>query len=172
MVTDHVVDDFCQKDSFADAGTTKKSSLAASFERGQDIDDLDAGFKQLGCGRSFGKGRGCSMDGAMTDRFRGRLMVDDLAKDIKHARENGGSDWGKDCLARIDNGHAPGQSLCRGQGNPPDTARCYLSLDFQNDLILAPSPQNGMDSRQPFRKSDIDHTTLDGQDTSCMHRFE
>ena len=50
METRQTGDEFLDDDGLADAGPAEQPGLAAANVRGQQVDDLDAGFEDLGLG--------------------------------------------------------------------------------------------------------------------------
>ena len=63
MLFGDVVDQLHDRHRFAHASTAKQSDLAAFGDRHDQIDDLDAGFKNLDAERLVGKTRGLAVDG-------------------------------------------------------------------------------------------------------------
>ena len=58
----HVVDQFLNEHRFADAGPAEEADLTPFHIRGQQVDDLDAGLKDLGAAAAGGIGRSGTVD--------------------------------------------------------------------------------------------------------------
>ena len=58
----HVVDQLHDHDGLADAGAAEEADLAALHERGDQVDDLDAGLEDLGLGLEVGELRRLAVD--------------------------------------------------------------------------------------------------------------
>ena len=63
MLFGDVVDQLHDRYRFAHTGAAKQSDLAAFSDRHDQIDDLDAGFKDLDAGRLVGITRRLAVDG-------------------------------------------------------------------------------------------------------------
>lgn len=66
-----VVDELLDKDGLADSGTAKKSNLATTGVRGKEVDNLDAGLKDLSSRRLVDEGRGVGVDRQTLDALDG-----------------------------------------------------------------------------------------------------
>ncbi len=55
MLSDHVVDQFRDQHGFAHTCPAKQARLAATFQRSQQVNGFDPGFKDARVSRSIGK---------------------------------------------------------------------------------------------------------------------
>ena len=78
----NVVDQFLNQHSLADTGTAEKTNLATTSVRGEEVDDLDAGFEHFGLGRLLDKLWGVGVDGRELDTLDLTALVDGLANDV------------------------------------------------------------------------------------------
>ncbi len=69
-------DQLLQDDRLAQPGTAEEADLAAADERGQQVDDLDAGLEDLGLGRELVERGGVAVDGPLFLGVDGAAAVD------------------------------------------------------------------------------------------------
>src|SRR6185312_11564397 len=131
----HVVDEFLNDYSLADACTAEQSDLSALHERGDEIDDLDACLEDFGLGFEIRKVRRCTMDGPANRVSRnGRTVVDRLTDDVEDAAECRCADRNCDRRSGIDCIHAALDAIRRGHGNGADLIASDVLLYFDSDL--------------------------------------
>ncbi len=159
---DHVVNHLGEEDGLSDAGAPEEPGFAAALQRDEEIDDFDASEEELG------------LCGAIVERRR-RLMhrppfnvrhvtqpIDGVAKDIEHAREHTSPDRRHQGPPRVEDGHAAGQALGRGQGNGPHVMRIELNKHLEDDLMIMPRAEQGVDQGKMVREAHIHHTSANG----------
>ena len=80
---DQLLDD----DRLAEAGAAEQAGLAAADERGEQVDDLDAGLEQLGLGREVVELRRLAVDRPALRGVDRPAAVDRLAEQVEDAAE-------------------------------------------------------------------------------------
>ena len=93
VVFDDVVDHLGEQHGLAHARPAEQARLAAALQGHEHVDDLDAGFKNFGFGGTPRQRRRGLMHGTPFDIGQFGLPVDDVAKYIKHSRENFLAHW-------------------------------------------------------------------------------
>ncbi len=171
MMPDHVVYHLGEQHGLAYPCPTEQSCLAATLQRGEHIDDLDAGFKYFGLGRTPRQGRRCAMHTAPFDIRRRRQAIDGIAKNVEHAREGCTADRHFQRATGIKHCHAASQPLRRGQRDTAHPMRVQLSQDLDGDITRM---QQRIDRRQITLEADIHNTAahrdqLAGIQRTCIH---
>ena len=82
-VADQLLDD----DRLADAGAAEDAGLAAALERGDEVDDLDAGLEDCASVSIWSKPGRLAMDGQGVGLRDGALAVDRVAEHVEDAPE-------------------------------------------------------------------------------------
>ena len=85
----NVVDQFHDHDGLADTGATERADLATFDERTDEVDDLDAGFEDVGARFLLNEGGRRPVDRIFLVEFYRALLIDGDARDVedspKHA---------------------------------------------------------------------------------------
>jgi hypothetical protein len=131
-----VVDELHDHDRLADARTAEGADLAALGEGRDQVDDLDAGFENLGIGVLVDqRGRG-AMDRVFLREIDRPLAVDGLARDVENTTEHAFANRHGDRSARIENGHTAHEAFGgRHRDRARDTGADVL-LHFQGQQLL------------------------------------
>ena len=108
----NVVDQLHDENGLADAGAAKQADLAALGIRTNQINDLDAGLKDLRGRFLLVVGRGRAMDGPAFLHRRGRLVIHRVSQQIKDAAQAGLSNGDRDGSAGIQRLDAALESVC------------------------------------------------------------
>ena len=107
MLHRDVVDQFHDDDGLADAGAAEQSGLAAFDVRGEQVDDLDAGFEHFGVWIQLVERGRFAMDRRSDGAFLDRApAVDGFAEHVEDAAERRCADWHADGLAGVGDGRA------------------------------------------------------------------
>lgn len=165
VLADHVVDHLGQQHGLADTGTAEQTRLAATFQRHQHIDELDAGREDFGLGRAPGQRRRRSMHAAPFDGGC-RQAVDGRAEHIEHPRQDFPSDRRQQGPATINDTHATGQPLGERQGDAAYPLCIKLGQDFNGHFAIVPGMQQGMNRRQQGLEANIDNAATDRRDVA------
>src|SRR4029079_2462093 len=97
-----VADQLLDHDGLAGAGAAEEADLATADERGDEVDDLDAGFEHGDLGLLLLEAGGFAVDGCGVLARDVAALVDGLAEDVEEAAERAGADGDGDRRARVD----------------------------------------------------------------------
>ena len=121
-------DQLGQDDRLAQPGPTEQADLAAADERGQQVDDLDAGLELLGLGRKAIERRRIAMDRPAIRRIYRSPAVDRVAQQVKHPSQCFLADRNADRVAGVDHRHSPHQAVGRPQGDAAHAVAAQVLL--------------------------------------------
>jgi len=162
FVPDHVVDHLGQQHRLADAGTAEQARLAATLERHQHVDHLDAGLEGLGAVRARGQRWRLAVHRAplhLTSHItQRRAAVDGVAEHVEHARERGPAHWCHQRAAGVLHRHAASEALRRRERDAANVLRVALRHDFDDDAVASATAQQRADRRQAVVEAHVDHT--------------
>ena len=133
MLGGHGVDQLLDQHGLAHAGAAEQAHLAAFCVRGQQVDDLDAGFQNLHHGALVGKGGGLPVNGPGLPGD-GALVVNGLAEHAEQPAQTLPAHRHGDAAAGGLHGQIPGQALRRGQEDAPDDAVPQMLGDLHDHI--------------------------------------
>ena len=139
-----VADQLLDEHRFADARAAEEADLAASGIGAQQVDDLDAGFEQLGRRQDLGKGRRIAVDGQSLFRLHRALAVDRFADDVEHPAQGPLADRHADRIAGIDGLHAAGDAVRGRKRDAAHAALADLLHDLEHDRALRQADVHGV----------------------------
>src|SRR5690606_21624401 len=129
-----VVDEFHHVDGLADAGAAEQADLAALGERAHQVDDLDAGLKQLvGRGLLF-VARRVAVDFPLGRRLDAAGLVDRATEDVHDAAQGALADRHRDALAGVVGHEVALQAVGRTERDGAHDAVAELLLHFKRDF--------------------------------------
>jgi hypothetical protein len=100
----HGTDEFHDDNGLACACATEDARLAAFGERGDQVNNLYAGFEHFHAGGLFGKRGGRAVNGVIGGGIDVTLFVDGVTKHVENTpqgcRSNGNHDGSAGCLCR------------------------------------------------------------------------
>ena len=174
MLFGDVIDQFHDGDGLADAGAAEQPDLSAARVRADEVDDLDAGFENLGFGRLIGKGGRVAMNRHLMRRVERRAFVDRLADDVDQAAERFRADRHGDWLAGVADLHPAHQALGRVHRDAAHGVFAEMLRDFEHEVALAIAErrvgdaQRVEDRRQrAVAKLDVDDVAQNLADAAC-----
>src|SRR5690606_11993248 len=137
MFRGDVPDQLHQRYGLADAGAAEQADLAALGDGHDQVDDLDAGFQQLRCGRLVFIGRCLPVDRHGCLGADVALVVDGIPEYVHDAPERLLPDRYRDVLARIADAHATLQAFAgtHGDGAYDPVAELLLYLERDAGFI-------------------------------------
>ena len=152
-----------QQDRLADSRAADQACLAASSQRRQQIDGLDAGFEQFQAGTLLGQRRRFAMNRPILHAAWRRQTVERLAERIEQSAERRLADGGQNRPARSLNVHAPAETFRVVHGNRANCVRIQMMGDFEDCCSAAVfDPQCLIDGRQFAGKFGLDHRAANG----------
>jgi len=129
---DHFLDD----DGLTDACSAEQADFAATDERAQQVDDLDACFEDFGLGVQICKRWRALVDGAIVIGFDRSAFIHGFTEQVKDASEHGFADRNLDRIAGISDFHA----ACHAVGGPEcdgaDLPSAEVLLDLAGQMLL------------------------------------
>jgi hypothetical protein len=167
----HVVDHFGEQHRLAHAGSAEEARLTATFQRREDIDDLDARLEDFGPSGTPRQGRRSSMYGTPLDRLQGRPAVDDVSKNVEHPREHFIADGRLQRPACVVDRHPTSETLGGGQCDPAYSMSVELSKNFDGDRPLLRMQQR-VDRGQIRIELDIHDTAAYRDDGTEIRRAD
>ena len=108
------------------------------------------------------------MDRSPADIHRLRLEVDGSTEDIKHPGNNLLPDRNPERSSGVLDWHASRQTLCRRQRDSADLPLIELGHDFNDDVLVHPSAENGEDRRKGTIEANIDDTPAYSYDRAAI----
>ena len=140
MLRGDVADQLLDDDRLAGAGPAEDADLAAPPERGDQVDDLDAGLEDLRLRLHLVERGRVAVDRQALVGLDGALAVDRMAEHVEHPTERGLADRHGDRGAGVDDVEAARQAIGGGHRDRahPVVAEVLLDLDHQG-RVLAPS---------------------------------
>jgi len=171
-----VIDQLHDDDSLAHAGTAERADLAAFEERADQVNDLDAGGKDLRRGRLVHQRGSRAMDGIIFIGGDGALLVHNLAGNIKDASHHTFADWHRNWCAGIRDLETAFKALSAGHGDRAHPIIPQVLLDFERQfgglaLDFVIHGQRIIDGRQWFGELDVHHRTDDLDNFTFVHVF-
>ena len=152
-----IADQLHHVDGLADTGAAKQTDLAALGERADQVDDLDAGFKQLVRRRLFLETGRLAMDRhalLLPDRAG---FVDRVAHHVHDAAQRFLANRHGDRRTGVGDFQTALESVGRSERNRPDHTIAELLLHLEHDLALV-DDQGAVDVRYVFtREFNVDH---------------
>jgi peptide chain release factor 1 len=128
-----VVDEFLNQHGLSDTGTAEETNFTATGIGGKEIDDLDAGFEDLGGGGLVDEWRGIGVDGAELDALDGTTLVDRLTNNVHDTAEGSAADGNENGGAGIDDLLATNKTFCTVHGNGADSVLTQVGRDLENE---------------------------------------
>ena len=124
-----VVDQLLDQDRLADAGAAEEADLAAAYERGEQVDDLDAGLEDLDLRREVARTSGGSRwIGQRSTSSAVAPLVDRLADDVPDPAERRVADGHADRRAGVDDVDAAREAVGRVHGDGADAVVAEVLL--------------------------------------------
>ena len=148
---DHLLDD----DGLADTRTAEEADLAASDERAEEVDDLDAGDEDFGLRVKFAELGRFAVDGALRRVGDAGQVVDGVAEQVEDASEDFLADGDGDGLSCVEACEASAEAVGRTQRNAADLAAAQVLLDLAGEVQSAEGSvgvdlDGVVDRRQPI----------------------
>ena len=138
MGTGDTGDQFGEDDRLAEAGTAEQAGLPAADERGQEVDDLDAGLEELSLRGEIGDRRWIAVDRPALRRVHRAAVVDRLAGEIEDAAERLLADRHGEWGAGVDAGAATDHAVGAAEGDTTHLAAAEMLLHFPDDVHRHP----------------------------------
>ena len=173
---DHLLD----QHGLADACTTEQTDLAALHVRGQQIDDLDAGFEHLGLGLQLVECRRLAVDGPAFGDLDGLvgLLVQHVTGHVEHVAQGHVADGHGNRAACVVHRSAADEAVGGLQGHGAHGGVAKVLLDLKRDRVrglafLVSAGVGQLDGQGvvdigqvAHREFDVDNRTLDTRHTS------
>ena len=144
MLLGDVVDELHDEDRFADAGAAEEADFTAFGVGGDQVDDFDACFEDLGGAFLLGEGRRVAVDAPALGVFGLGTVVDRFAEKVENAAECAFSDGNRDRFAGVDSLFTAGHAVCGGHRDAADNVVAKLLLDLADDLAAFVNDLNGV----------------------------
>ncbi len=123
-------DQFLNHDGLAQPGSAEQPGLAAAHEGSEQVDDLDAGFEDLGLGGQVHEFRRLAMDRTALFHIDRPPVVHRVPQQVKHPAQRLLADRHGDRPAGVQHFHAPAESVGRAQRHRPHLAAAQMLLHF------------------------------------------
>ena len=168
-------DELLDDDGLSHAGAAEEPGLAASHERAEKVDHLDARLEHLTLGRKIGELGRVLMDRSPRLGVHGAPVVDGLAEEIDDSSQRLRSDLHGQRAAGIDDVHVAAQAERGAERDGPDPAAAEMLLHLAAEpLRLAPELERDFecveDGRHLFRcELGIKDTANDLYQFSSVH---
>ena len=139
-----VVDQLLNQNGLADACAAEQTDLAALCVRADQVDDLDAGFKNLRGGFLLGVGRCLAVNGPAFEIFVDGLIIQRVAHQVENTTEASLADRNGNGGACVDGFCAADKTIGGAHGNAADDAVADLLSNLSDDRALAVFERNGV----------------------------
>ena len=133
MAFGNVIDELHDDDRLAHASAAERTDLTAFGEGADQINNLDASFKNLRRRILIGERWSRPVNWVPLGGLRSRLVIDRIASDVKYTSENFFANGHGDRSPRISDREAALQTFRRGHGNRADPAVAKVLLHFANE---------------------------------------
>jgi peptide chain release factor 1 len=131
----HVVDELLNDHGLPHPGAPEQADLAALDERGNQIDDFDPRFEDLGLGLQIGELRGGPVNRPPLSILRQRrTTVHRLTQDVEDSTQRSLANRSGDGSAGITYLHAPGNPVGGAHGNGPNLVLPDVLLHFGREF--------------------------------------
>ena len=94
-----------------DTGTTEETNLTTTGVRGEQVDNLDTGDKNLGRGGLVDERRGIGVNGSELGGLDGTTLVNGVTSDVDDTAESGGTDGDGDGSTSVLGEDTTGETL-------------------------------------------------------------
>ena len=155
-------DQLGENHGFSQTGPTEQAGFTAANERREQVDDLDAGFEQLGFGRELRDVGSLAVDGPGFFGLDRAALVDRFAQQVEDAAQGGFAHRHANGAARVDALLTADEAIGAAQCHAANAAAAEVLLHFAHELdfdaLLLGFDTHGVeDGRQPiFRKHGIE----------------
>ena len=174
MLLGYVVDQLLDQDGFANTGAAEQADLAALHVRGEEVDDLDAGFEDLLIRRQIGRFRRRTMDRPAFDISRQRVAaIDRLAEQVEDPAEGYVTHRDGDRSTGVDHEVAAAQTVGGIHGHGTDPVVTEMLLDLADQVLALtrvarfnPDLHCRVDLGQLVGEDHVDHDALNFFDSS------
>ena len=134
MLDSDVTDKFHHVDGLTNSGSTKQPNLAAFCERADQVDNLDASFKQFCRWRQFRIFRGFTMDFPALIFTDITALIDRLTEYVHDTTEGFSANRDFNRRAAVNSNHATLGAISCTHGNGSNNAVAKLLLHFKNQV--------------------------------------
>ena len=129
-------DELGENNRLAETGTAEQTGLAAADERGEQVDNLDAGFEQFGLCGQITKCRRVAVDRPVLVGIDGTAAIDRLAGDVEHAAERCFADGDLHRLAGVDAILTADEAVGAAERDAADAAAAQVLLHLAGEIDL------------------------------------
>ncbi len=129
-------DELGENDRLAETGPAEQAGLAAADERREQVDDLDAGFEELGLGREVAERGRLAVDRPVFVGIDRTAAVDRVAGDVEDAAERGFADGHFHGLAGVEAVLAADQAVGAAERDAADAAAAQVLLHLAGEIDL------------------------------------
>ena len=171
-----VVNQLLNQNGLAHAGAAEQADFAALGIGANQVDDLDAGFQNVGGGLLLLVRGSRAVNGPALAGFGGFLFVDGLTQQVKHPAQALFTHRHPDGRAGVDGLSTPLQTVGGAHGDAAHHIVADVLGNFRHDGLV---PKGNLDGRQQLRQSalreaDIENRTHNLDDGSCIfgHRIQ
>ena len=130
MSLSDVIDQFLNKHSFSDTGTTEKSNFTTSGVRSQQVDDFDTSDQKVSTGTLVFEARGISMDRVVLFGINWTTFINRFTNDIHDATQSFRADGHFDRRSQVIDCLASDQTVSGIQSNSSDSGVPEMLSDF------------------------------------------
>src|SRR5688572_4068863 len=169
MLASDVRNEFLDDDRLADARAAVEANLTAANERGDEVDDLDAGFEHGWSSLLLRERRRIPVDAPHRPVRNGGQIVDRQAEYVEHAAERLLADGHLDCIAGInrDRETAKAVGAVHRKATHPVITEMLLHFGDEWGAILTDDVDRVVDGRKAIgRELDIEYRPDDLDDAS------
>ncbi len=169
-----VADQFHDDNGFSDAGSAEEADLPPLLIRGQKINDLDAGLKNLLFCGLFDERRRWTVNRVAFFELDRPHLIHRFAQDIQHPSQNSAPYRDRNSRPRVRDRHSPAQSIGGTHGHRANGLVPQMLGDFQGDVnifLVVVDLDGVVDGRNfPAGKFNVDDRSNDLGDLSGLYR--
>ena len=129
-------DQLGENNRLAETGTAEQTGFTTADERREQVDNLDAGFEQLGLGRQIAEGGRVAVDRPILVGIDRAAAVDRFARDVEHAAERGFADGNLYRFAGVDAVLAADEAVGAAERDATDATAAQVLLHFAGEVDL------------------------------------
>ena len=174
MLLGNVIDELHDQNGFADAGAAEQTNLTALGIRCDQVNNLDARFKDLCRGFLLIISRRIAVNRPALHILRSRQVIHRITQKIEDAAEAFFAHRHSDRRSRIHGFDAAGKTVRTAHGNTADNVISDMLGNFDDQLLLSAANLNGVEQLRKIAvtKSDIQYRADNlhhGTDASFSH---
>jgi hypothetical protein len=128
-----VVNELLNQHSLSDTSTSEETNLSTTSIGGEEVDNLDTGFKDLSSGRLLDECGRLGVNGGQLDTLDGSTLVNGLTNDVHDTAEGSSTDGDHDGSTSVNDLGTTNETLGTVHSNGTDGVLTQVGSDLKNE---------------------------------------